>query len=118
MALGDGSTTYAIYFVARGVAVEFPVFLFQNWQRICPSLANWWMFGIVPCGVRGCGEGLTEPKLRRATLLGHMLSTGLQWVFLCNFLAVFFPEMAHNWIMGGPALAKLWMLGSGAGGRG
>jgi hypothetical protein len=23
--------------------------------------------------------------------------------------------MAHNWIMGGPALANLWMLGSGAG---
>jgi hypothetical protein len=73
---------------------------------------------IAPCGVMGCGEGLTESKLHRATLLGHMLSTCLQWVFLCNFLAEFVPEMVHNWIMGGPTPANLWMLGSGAGGRG
>jgi hypothetical protein len=74
--------------------------------------------GIVPCGVRGGGEGLKEPKLRRATLLCHMLSTCLQWVLTWNCLVVFFPELAHNWIRGGPALANLRMLGSGDGGRG
>jgi hypothetical protein len=30
MALCDGSSIFAIYFVARGVAVEFPVVFFQG----------------------------------------------------------------------------------------
>jgi hypothetical protein len=116
--MGDGQLPYAIYFVARCVTVEFPVVFFSELAKELPISGKLVDVGIVPCGVRGGGEGLKEPKLRRATLLCHMLSTCLQWVLTWNCLVVFFPELAHNWIRGGPALANLRMLGSGDGGRG